>query len=194
MKSEIIEIVNDRSITVFKGDQESASEVAALILTRFVKISETKNEPVVIEYMTVYSGGRRGGSSRKLGNIFLSWKNLFEIVPDISIAASAVSGSNKYLTTMVGLYIWGKVWKGMQVEIEPTTAMVFTALWDESYPSKKISEKDGFIASNKYIESTGGLAISESEYTDAINKLLAIGSIKMNAGVIRVVEWVRKKY
>lgn len=194
MKSEIIEIVNNRSITLFKDDQESANEVANLILTRFIRISEPKNEPEVMEYMTVYSGGRRGGSSRKLGNIFLSWKNLFEIVPDIFIAASGSSVSNKYLTTMIGLYIWGKVWKGMQVEIDPITAMVFTALWDESYPSKKISEKDGFIVSNNYIESVGEPAISKSEYTDAINKLLAIDSIKMNSGVIRVVEWVRKKY
>ncbi|EGR1569448.1 hypothetical protein P3556_22725 [Vibrio parahaemolyticus] len=194
MKSEIIEIVNDRSTTLFKGDQKSANIVANLILTRFVKISEPKNEPEIMECITVYSGGRRGGSSRKLGNIFLSWKNLFEIVPDIFIAASGASVSNKYLTTMIGLYIWGKVWKGIQIEIDPITAMVFTALWDESYPSKKISEEDGFIASNKYIESTGELAISESDYADAINKLLAIGSIKMNAGVIRVVEWVRKKY
>jgi hypothetical protein len=146
-----------------------------------------------VHYMTIADLGRGGGESRKLGNITLNWRRLFELVPDVTLAGGAAA-ETAWLIPFAALYIWMKLWKASKVKLKEEDAFVVYSLWLHRDINKKISEEDAFLKTKALAKKHNLAGFTKEKFTKIINKLLSFDCIEINEGVIWMREWVRIKY
>jgi hypothetical protein len=144
--------------------------------------------------ITLGSFGDEGGTSRKPGNIFLNWRKLMDIVPDATIAAAGAMTSPAWLLPLIGLYVWNKLWRGAEEELTNVEACTICALWKNKDSRNRISEDDGFTATNTLRAHHGLPQLTRVEYNKASNRLLAMDCIELSNGIIWLREWVRVSY
>lgn len=167
---------------------------AARCVDAFAKLRPPKSPELTIELITVLASGRRGGHSRKPGNIVLNWRKLMDIVPDITIAAAGSLSCQAWLIPFVGLYLWNKLLRGAEEPLSDAEATTILALWQCKDPHYRISEEQGFAKTAEVRSALALPLLDRAEYTMAVNRLLAIRCIDMKAGVIQLQERVTIEY
>ena len=88
--------------------------------------------------------GAGGGVSRKPANLVLNWRKLFDASPDVIVAAAGAAGSGGFIRGFIGLYVWNKVWRGMEELIADSEASIIEALWCGRGGRKKLPEDEAF--------------------------------------------------
>ncbi|SPA25385.1 conserved hypothetical protein [Cupriavidus taiwanensis] len=168
------------------------------VLGAFVSVTPPEQPEVSIGFVTVsslYSSPK--AESRKPGNIFLSWRKLVDIVPDISLAAiGAVTSpvAPALAAVLAGLYIWNKVWHGSVESFSDIEALTILALWQNRNGENKINENDGLVKTNQLRAQYSLSPLSVGQYAAAVNRLVEIDCIELENGIIWLREWVRVKY
>lgn len=175
---------------------ETATNRSSLVdklFDSYIQLSPPKEPPLVSEMITVSSMGRRGGRSRKPGNIILNLGKLIQIVPDITITAAGVAGPT-WLLPFIALHIWNKLWTNSKVDLDQKHAMIIYALWKNRNSENKIHEEAGYEKANSVFHKLELPDLSKSEYTQIINNLLDLECIEIEEGIIWLREWVRTTY
>lgn len=160
------------------------------VLDHFVQIVEPQYANTV-SYITLDS--RMGGSSRKPGNLVLNWRRLFDTTPDVVVAGAGVAANGPFVRAMIGLYIWNKVWRSMEEPITIAEASIIEGLWCGRGGRKRIPESEAFDIVNKARRNYGMESLTFQEFAGAIDHLVAIDSVELKAGDVRLTEWVRRR-
>ncbi|MGL5824984.1 MAG: hypothetical protein ACRCYU_09235 [Nocardioides sp.] len=143
--------------------------------------------------ITLSSTGRGGGVSRKPGNILLSWRRLFDVGPDIGVAAVGSVGQNRFVHALIGLYVWNKVWRGSEVELSEAEASVIEALWRNSAQTRKLPADDAFALTNNLRLARDAANLSRPDFERALDILVSMACIEITGDCIWLREWVRKR-
>lgn len=163
------------------------------LIGSFVTLTAPLDSPTLIRFLTIAELGRGGGNSRKPGNITLNWSNVFELVPDITLAGASTVGV-PWLLPFAALYIWMKLWKSSEVNLAEEDAFVVYSLWIHRDERNKIAEDAAFQKMQVLARQHGIPPLTKTRFTEIINKLLSLECIEMESGVIWLREWVRIKY
>jgi hypothetical protein len=180
-----------QAISRFSWAQSSTADSA---VQAFARLTPPTKPEMVIHMITMQSFGRGGGRSQKPGNIYLNWRKLIDVAPDVTIAAAGALASPYWLLPLIGLYIWNKLWRGAEEELSEVEATTIYALWKNRNGDNKISEDDGYARTNSIRNQQGMPALSRSEYSAAISRLLQMECIEIEEGMIWLREWVRIAY
>ncbi len=135
------------------------------------------------------------GISRKPGNITLNWASVFQIVPG---AALAVGGAidDPWLMLFAALELWGKLSKVLffEVTLMEEDAFVVFSLWLHRDGKNKIAEDDAFLKTKALAKKHGISLPTKKRFREIVSKLLLLGCIEIESGVIRLIERVRITY
>jgi len=187
--AEIAAIANTALATVSCSD----SNIAEAAVSVFTRLTPPAKPELRFELITLSSLARRG-ESRKLGNIYLNWKKLCDLVPDVTIAAAGTATAPAWLLPFIGLYVWNKLWCGAKEELTVDEATIILALWKNRDGRNKIPDEVGFEKTNAIRDQLGMPPLNRTAYELAIGRLLRMECIEMNDGVIWMREWVRITY
>jgi len=170
------------------------SEVQKLIGS-CVRVTAPLNPPAISGLITMDDLGRGGGISRKPGNITLNWASLFQLVPG---AARAVGGAigDPWLMLFAALELWGKLSKVLffEVTLMEEDAFVVFSLWLHRDGKNKIAEDDAFLKTKALAKKHGISLPTKKRFREIVSKLLLLGCIEIESGVIRLIERVRITY
>lgn len=170
------------------------SKVTQESLNAFVRLSPPVEPEQYTHLITIGGTGYSRGVSRKPGNLLLSWRKLMDLVPDIGVASAGIAGAPIWLTALIGLYVWNKVWRGTEEKLSELEATTIIALWDKRGGRKEISEEVGFERTNEWRASFNFTPLTNSQYREVINCLLKMQCISMKGGVIFLCEGVSVGY
>ncbi len=172
----------------------AAGDAVEQIMGSFVRLTAPTEPERTIEMITMRPSGRGGGRSRKPGNIYLNWRKLMDLLPDIAIAAVGGTASPPWFLPVIGLYVWNKLWCSSAEELSEADATTLYALWKNRRGDSKISEDDGFEKTNAGRKACGLEPLTRGEYDRVINRLLKMDTIEMEEGMIWLRESVRMAY
>lgn len=176
------------------GVPDSGNIDTSRFLDAFSRLTPPQEPEIVFELMTIHSSGRRGGSSRKPGNLLLNWSKLMDLVPDITVAGAGALSSPVWVLPFIGLYVWNKMWRSSEEPLSDLEATIVLALWKSRDSENCINEEIGY---RKFIELRNILnlpTVSEEDYSAAINRLVEMDCMELTDGVIRLCEGVRVTY
>ena len=145
-------------------EYKAESEIVRLISESFIRVTPPKEPEIVIEYINTFSGGRGGGRSRKPGNIFLNWRKLIKLIPDITIASVNTTTTPSWLLPFIALSIWNKLWSNANEELTREEATIILTLWKNRNSKNRISDSDGYERTNTYRKLIKLPLLSKSEY------------------------------
>ena len=181
-------------LSLLQEDITQRGEIAEAVLDGFVRLTPPDEEPPSVELITLRSAGRRGGRSRKPGNIFLNWRNLIELIPDVTLAAATGLAGPQWLVLISALYIWNHLWSKSAVELDQAHAVTILALWRNRNGFNKVSEEEGFVCTNEVLTSMGLPPLQRADYTEIIETLANLQCVEVEDGVIWLREWVKTTY
>jgi hypothetical protein len=167
---------------------------AERFVAAFAQLTAPESEGPRIEYITINSTFSPTASSRKPGNILLSWRKLVDIVPDVTLAGVGAATAPVWALPLAGLYIWNKLWRGSEEQFSDVEAITILALWKSRNGEDRVSEEDGFFHTNKLRVASGQSEVTRAEYSRAITRLIKVQCIEVEKGVIWLREWIRVKY
>lgn len=189
-KAELVQVVEQG---IPPGLKVSDSCVQSL-MESFVRITPPAEPKQTFRWITVNQPDVGGGSSRKPGNVVLSWRKLMDLVPDVAIAAVGGLTSPPWLLPFIGLYVWNKFWCSSEEPLTEVEATVIYALWKNRNGQNKIPEDDGFEKSNGVRKGFGQALLSRQEFGSAVNRLVKMHCIEIEEGIIWLRESVSIKY
>lgn len=163
------------------------------LFDNFITITPPLDPPFVMEMIVMSRLGRGGTRSRKPGNIRLNWRQLFEVVPDVTLAGAGAAGV-RWLVPFAALYIWMKIWDVATLEIEEKDAFVLYSLWLHRNERKRISEDEAFSKTQSLAKEHKIRALTKPQFEEITNKLLSLECIELNDGDILLREWIIVKY
>lgn len=179
----------DDFVTSLDAAQSLPAEQRQALLEAFVRVVEPEIDPSW-SYIVLSPGG--SGVSRKPGHITLNWRRMFDVGPDVTVAGLGAASDAPYVHVLVGLYIWNKVWRGMEEELTEDEASVIEALWSE--PASSVARADLFASANQTRTARGLPVLTEGQFARAVDRLVEMRCIKIKeGGAIWRREWVRKR-
>lgn len=145
----------------------------------------------VSELITLDSKG--GGTSRKPGNIVLNWRRLFDLVPDVGVAAVGGIGHDSFVVALIALYVWNKVWRGSETPLSDAEASVIEALWRKDGRARTVSSDEAFELTNELRRARSADELTRSGFEAAISVLSSMQCVEVTDDSIWLREWVRKR-
>lgn len=171
-----------------------SDETAIQVFNSFVELTPPTEPEIQLHLLTMRPSGVGGGQSRKPGNIYLHWKKLFDVFPDVTIAVAGATASPYWLIPFIALYVWNKLWCGSAETLTENEASVIFALWKHRNNENRISEDAGFEKCNKIRESAKFPLLTRHEFDVAMNRLVSMGCVEIESGIIWLREWVCIQY
>ena len=175
------------------GAREADAD-ANLVSRSFARLTPPDEPQAEVHFITMSALGRGGGRSRKPGNVYLNWRKLIDVVPDVTLAGTGMLTSPIWVLPFIGLYLWAKLWRAAEEDISEVDATVIYALWKSKGGARTISEDEGFDKTNSVRIAAGAEPISREHYHAAVNRLLKMECIEISDGQIWLREWVRIAY
>lgn len=190
--------IREALLSVGAATQALPNATIQLFVDTFVSVSPPEEPELTIGLITVSSlYAAPMAHSRKPGNIILNWRKLIDIVPDITLAglgAATLPVAPALAVVLAGLYVWNKVWRGSLEEFTEIEATTILALWQNRNSENKIVEADGFTKTNAVRVEYSLPALTQGQYTAAVNRLVEMECVELEDGTIWLREWVKKKY
>lgn len=134
-----------------------------------------------------------GGVSRKPGNILLSWSRLFDLGPDVGVAAVGSADQSHYVRALIGLYVWNKVWRSSELELTDAEASVIEALWRNGARRRELPADEAFAVTNDLRLLRSTTALSRPGFEQALDVLVGMGCVEIEGNSVWLREWVRKR-
>ena len=181
------------AISALPSTLPKREQIAEIIIASYARITPPSRGPIVIQMLTMDSMGRNGGSSHKLGNIFLNLKNLIEFIPDVVLTGAGIAGQ-PWVIPFAGLHIWITLWKSSGIDLDKNHAMAIYAMWTHRNPQNRISEDDAYARTNEHLISCGFPTLNKTEFTKVVDALCGMECIELDSGIIWLREWVKITY
>jgi hypothetical protein len=190
--------VRDAALVVRHSCDQLPDEDIDAAIEAFSRITPPEEPDTTVGYITIrspYTVPR--AQSRKPGNVFLSWRKLMDIVPDVSLAglgAATLPIAPPWATVLAALYIWNKVSQGSIEEFSEIEATTILALWKNRDGENRIAETDGFAKVNELRAGYSLPPLTQGQFASAVDRLVDIRCVELSDGIIRLRETVRVKY
>lgn len=167
---------------------------AECMVDAFCHLSPPFDPPATMELILVSNGGRRGGHTRKPGNITLNWRNLMRDVPDMALVAAG-SVASRWIIPLAALSMFNKLWSHAQIELSKEQATCLCAMWHRCDESHYIDHREALEASRDLFVVFGWPGPCEAVFASVIADLKKIRCIEIKSDdKIWLREWVRIKY
>lgn len=191
--------IRDYAEAVAKSFGSTSNWYDGDLIGKFVHLTAPEDPEPVMHLITIsnFTGsGAHGmsGQSRKPGNILLNWRKLIDILPDVTIAGAGAVGAPVWLTPLIALYVWNKLWNGAEEQLSDVEATTILALWKNRSGQNKIDSEVGFAATNKLRSTLNFRVLERVEFETTLNRLLDLKCIEIEDGVVWLREWVRVSY
>ena len=173
---------------------QNPHNIAEAVLNSFIQLTAPTQPERVIEMITMQPFGSGGGRSRKPGNIYLNWRKLMDLAPDVTIAGVGGATSPRWLLPFIGLYVWNKLWCSSEEQLSETEATIMYTIWKHRNSEDRIAEEEGYERTNATRKEGNLPALTRKEFDVALNRLLEMECIEIEAGIIWLREWVRVRY
>lgn len=176
-----------------------SEETLHATLAAFVQVTAPEKAETEIDsnlgWITMHSFPKPNAVSQKPGNLLLNWRKLMDIVPDISLAGlGAVSLPDAMGIVIAGLYIWNKLWSGSTEVFSEEEAVTMLALWKNRDSQNRITEPEGFSKTNVMRSVYSLPPLCKTDFSGIIDRLVALGCMKLENGVLSLRESVCIKY
>lgn len=178
-------------IAVLRPEASDQKAVAQYMFDHFATVTEPKSEGDM--QLITAAGLGRPAVSRKPGNILLNWRKLFDTSPDVLVAVAGAGAGGPFVRGLIGLYVWNRIWRGVEEPISEVEASVIESLWCGRAARKRIPEDVAFGIVNDARAQYGLDQLSRAEFTAAIDRLVELRCVELNDGEVWLREWVRKK-
>ncbi len=181
------------ALQVIPVDVTNRAAIAEQIVRGFADVTPPIAEPPRYELITFRSGGRHGGTSRKPGNITMTWTRVLTLVTTVAINGAAAA-SGPWLVPFVALHIWITIRNVTAKELTPRHAMTLFAMWQHRDGHHRIPEDVGLAVANEYLSRNGFPNLSQREFVDIVDDLCTADCVEVEAGIVWLREWVRSSY
>lgn len=176
---------------VDQGKALSPEEKEQLLMA-FCRVQKPE-ERHMIEFIVMKSDGRKGGVSRKPGNITLNWRMLFGALPGIALTGVGVT-SNSWILIFGALVIWKDLYATAKVELDPEHAIAMNVMWNNHDGKKRISEDEARSLTNEALDKFDLNQVSKSTFAGIIDDLSNSGCIELSNGEIWLREWIQRRW
>lgn len=176
---------------VDQGKALSPEEKEQLLMA-FCRVQKPE-ERHMIEFIVMKSDGRKGGVSRKPGNITLNWRMLFGALPGIALTGVGVT-SNSWILIFGALVIWKDLYATAKVELDPEHAIAMNVMWNNHDGKKRISEDEARSLTNEALDKFDLNQVSKSTFAGIIDDLSNSGCIELSNGEIWLREWIQRSW
>tara|TARA_Y100001947_G_C10292299_1_gene283425 strand:- start:97 stop:696 length:600 start_codon:yes stop_codon:yes gene_type:complete len=157
------------------------------------KVQKTPRIPNTTELIILSSGGLRGGTSVKPGNITLNWKNLFSALPGMVLTGVSVA-AHPWLIVLGALVICIDLNAKAKVKLDPHHAIAMLAMWENHNGRRQISESTARQLTNKALVKFDMNELSERTFAKVVEELCEIKCIELIEGEILLRETISKKW
>lgn len=172
---ELIDLTKEAILTYWKSlglklSLGEALEAATKVISNFAEVTPPGKEPHVLEMITIRSGGRGGGRSVKLGNIFL---NLQKLMTTLAASGLTVVGTVTvpWTAPLAAIVIWNMVWSNLKVELSEREAAILWTMWVNRDDDRCVGHVDLLDKVNSELQAYGRSSISRQELDDALETL-----------------------
>ena len=126
--NEAMDAKREELLTLVHGELGGLESHAESLLDSFVSLSPPQDPPPMMALVVANQGGRRGGRTRKPGNIWLNWRKLIRESPDL-VLTGAGSIAEPWLGVLAALSTFNKMWAHASIELRKEQAACLVAMW-----------------------------------------------------------------
>jgi hypothetical protein len=189
-KEQEIKEIGLKAIPNNVSDREATCQ---LVTTHFIALTAPETALRPYEVVIIQNDGKRGGISRKPGNLVLSWSKLLYFVASLVVDGVAALEA-QWLMPFVALHIWSTIQGASIRELSPRHAMTMVAMWEHKDGKQRISQEKGFEVTNAYLKKSEFPEITQLDFTAIIDDLKSIDCIVLDRGMIFLIERLEKHY
>ena len=155
-----------------------------------------EKEEMVFHLILTQPGGRGGGRSAKLGNIFI---NINKLITAIASGVITISGAiaTPWTLPFAAIVLWDSLYSGSNLELSEREAVVIWTLWKHRDPKCCIPNNGLLELVNTELSGYERQQMPQLELADILEKLQHIKSIKkskQDPSKWWLCEWVRIGY
>ena len=184
----------DELVSMTRTELKSLSAFAEILVDRFASISAPQYPPMQMDLITVRQGGRKGGQTRKPGNIRLNWRKLLCETPDF-VLTGAGSIDHPWLIPLAALSILTKLWAHARVELTKEQATCLVAMWHRCDNTHRIAFNKAYESSIELFSVYKWPAITLEQFSAILLDLEQLRCLKNTKNSsIWLREWVCKTY
>lgn len=184
----------DELLTLARHTLEADSSHAETLVDNFARLTAPMVPPIVIEMITLNRGGRRGGRTRKPGNIQLNWKNLFRETSDL-ILTGAGTIAMPWLMPLAALSIYNKLRHIATIELSKEHAACLFAMWHRCDKDHTIERSIATAGCKELFAVYQWPTPTDSQLQEVYQDLQTIGCIEpKGVDLFWLREWVRNQY
>jgi len=164
-------------------------DVIEEVLNKFADIDES---PHFATFTRITSTSfQEGATSKKLGNIRLNWRKLFDSSPTLAFAGAGAA-TDRWLIPFAALIAWKEVQKIVSVQVEPRDSVVLEAMWGGKDGRHRIKKPLALEVSNRKLSEYGLERIDENVFEKALNSLSDLECIEIESEEVWLREWVKR--
>jgi hypothetical protein len=163
------------------------------IIKYFVSLVPPEKGPILIDFITVRTGGRGIGTSLKPGNMTLNLRKLFTAVAT-GILSIPGALSAPWTIPLSAIILWDIVWSGIKIEFSERDAAVIWTLWLHKNENKRVVKNGLLEKVNIELSNYERTLMSNKELEDSLEKLKNISCIKDKGDSWWLCEYIRVVY
>lgn len=194
-ESELLTIINtviSNELQIPQQDNTTARD----ILKNYAQITAPENETVIFHYITASPSGRGGGKSRKLGNIRINIKNLFNAAAN-GVLTGVGAAQIPWLIPLAAIVIWKSIQSTMEVEVGENEAAILWTMWKHRDENTEIAHSGLLELVNLHLNKYDRSPITEGDMKHSLKVLQNLKSIEKsskNPGNWWLREWIKRTY
>lgn len=184
-KDELIVDIEQDASGLLAGKRE-------LIEAAVDRLADISEPPVFATFSHITSTSYRdGATSKKLGNIRLNWRKLFDSSTTLAFAGASAA-ADRWLIPFAALIAWKEVQQMTTVRIEPRDSVVLEAMWRGKNNKHRIEKSVALELSNRNLSGYELEPLDESAFEKALNRLSDLECIEIEAEEVWLREWVKR--
>jgi hypothetical protein len=154
------------------------SKYAERLANAFCEVSAPLDPPIVIEMITAHSGGRRGGQTRKPGNIVLNWRRFIQDSADLVLTGAGAT-TTPWLIPLAALSIFNKLWSHSSIDLTREQATCLYAMWHHCDKDHKIQVEHAHIECSSLFVVFDWHALERRKFDTILHDLAGLRCIEM---------------
>ncbi len=196
-RGEIKKIIKNSLMNNHSLLPETSEKISETIISDFIKIKPPEEE-FRLELITMSSGGKGGGSSRKAGNIRFNMRKLVKSCPEIILSVSG-GLTHPFLLVLTGLVLWKTYWKDLrEIKLSEKHAAVIWTMWNNRDPkTNNIEDSEIYPLLEEELKKYNIAPMKEKDLNPILLELQRIKCIELENTKKKVWwlrEWVQPTY
>ncbi|MDD2716293.1 MAG: hypothetical protein PHW04_10430 [Candidatus Wallbacteria bacterium] len=189
---EVSNALNDFSELIKKMNSSERQSIINLILGSFVY----KKEDVVSkrDLIKIDTGNFKNSKTKKLKNLWISWKKLSNLSFDVILTGSGVSCADIFFVVLFTLYFWKRVHENIEEPLSTDEATILYAFWKHNNGRYSLPEEECFEMTNIERPNLGFEKLDINKFNESISNLISMRCIDLEDGNILLCETMLVNY